>query len=89
LAQPEYRPLSLAEQVALLLAVDEGKLDTLPLGLIGRFKSGLGARLSEHCPRAIARIEDSGELSDEDRQDLFGAIDALLVEIAPRSREDS
>ncbi len=89
LTQQEYRPLSLAEQVALLLAVDEGKLDELPLGLVGRFKNGLGARLLEHCPRAIARIEGSGDLSDEDRQDLIGAIDALLVEIVPSSREDS
>lgn len=89
LAQPEYRPLSLAEQAGLLLAVDEGKLDELPLDLVGRFKNELGAWLSEHCPRAIARITDSGELSDEDRQDLVAAIDALLAEIAPRPREDS
>jgi F-type H+-transporting ATPase subunit alpha len=88
LVQPEYRPLSLTGQVALLLAVDEGKLDTLPLGLVERFKSGLGAWLSEHCPRAIARIEDSGYLLDEDRQDLVGAIDAFLAEIAPTARED-
>jgi F-type H+-transporting ATPase subunit alpha len=88
LVQPEYQPHSLSQQVALLLAVDEGKLDALPLGLVERFKSGLGARLSEHCPRAIARIEDSGDLSDEDRQDLVGAVDAFLAEIAPRSRGD-
>jgi F-type H+-transporting ATPase subunit alpha len=88
LAQPEYRPHTLPQQVALLLAVDEGKLDGIPLGLVERFKSGLGAWLSEHCPRAIARIEDSGDLSDEDRQDLVEAVDAFLAEIAPRSRED-
>ncbi len=88
LAQPEYRPLSLAEQVALLLAVDEAKLDALPLNLVERFKSGLGARLSERCPRTIARIEQSGEFADEDRQDLVGAIDAFLAELAPGSRED-
>lgn len=88
LAQPEYRPYSLPQEVALLLAVDEGKLDGLPLDLVQRFKRGLGARLSEHCRRAIARIDNSGELAEEDRQSFVGAIDAFLAEIAPRSRED-
>lgn len=89
LIQPEYHPLSLAEQVALLLAVGEGKLDGLPLDLVERFKSGVGALLSEHCASTISRIQDSGELSVEDRKDLVSAIDAFLAEIAPRSAEDS
>ncbi|MDH3913474.1 MAG: F0F1 ATP synthase subunit alpha [Rhodospirillales bacterium] len=89
LVQPEHRPVPLAEQLALLLATEEGKLDAVPLDLVERFKSGLGDRLSEHCPRAIARIESIGELSDEDRQDLVAVIDAFLAEIAPGSREDS
>jgi len=88
LVQPEYQAHSLSQQVAFLLAVDEGKLDKLPLDLVERFKSGVGAWLSEHCPRAIARIEQSGDLCDEDQQDLTGAIDAFLAEIAPRPRED-
>jgi proton translocating ATP synthase F1 alpha subunit len=88
LAQPEYRPNSLAQEVALLLAVHEGKLDEVPLDLVEGFKSGLGDWLSEHCPRAIARIEDRDALSDEDRRDLVGAIDAFLAEIAPRPEED-
>ena len=87
LEQPEYKPHSLSQQVALLLAVDEGKLDVLPLDLVERFKRGLGAWLMEHCPRTVTRIEDSGNLSDEDRQDLIGMIDAFLAEIAPSSRE--
>jgi F-type H+-transporting ATPase subunit alpha len=88
LAQPEYQPQPLSKQVALLLAVDERKLDTLPLDLVERFKLGLGAWLSEHCPRASARIEDKGELCDEDRQDLVGAVDAYLADIASTDRED-
>ena len=82
LAQPEYKPLSLAEQVALLLAVGEGKLDAVPLDFIARFKAELGAWLSERCPRAMARIMDSGDLSDECRRDLLSAIDSFLAESA-------
>jgi len=87
LAQPEYKPLSLAAQVALLLAVGEGKLDDVSLDLVARFKSGLGAWLTEHTPRAMARIAESGDLPDEDRQDLLTAIDAFVAEIATRPEQ--
>lgn len=89
LAQPEYRPHSLAQQIALLLAVDEDKLDALPLDAVEQFKSGLADWLSSHCPRAAARIEDSGELLDEDRQDVIAAIDGLLAAIAPMPPGDA
>ncbi len=88
LAQPEFRPASLAKQLALLLAVDEEKLDELPLESVERFKSGLEDWLTQHSPRTIARVEASGELSDEDRADLGAAIDAYLAEIAPPPAEE-
>ncbi len=78
LAQREYEPLSLAEQVALLLAAEEGKLDTVPLGRFNAFKAGFTARLREHCPRAIARIGETGALCDEDRADIIAALDDFL-----------
>jgi F-type H+-transporting ATPase subunit alpha len=87
LSQPEYRPYPLSQQVALLLAVDEKKLDPVALDLVERFKAGLGAWLVEHCPRAIARIEQKGDLSEEDRADLIGAVDAFLAGITPGQGE--
>jgi len=82
LAQPEYQPLSLAEQVVLLLAVHERKLDELPLESVERFKDGLGAWLSAHSPRAIAQIGEGGELAEELHRDLVSAIDAFIAELA-------
>lgn len=82
LAQPEYQPLSLAEQVVLLLTVHERKLDELSLDVAERFKNGLGAWLAANRPRTVARIGDGGELSAEVHQDLVTAIDAFLVELA-------
>ncbi len=83
LEQPEYEPRSLPQQAALLLAAHEGRLDALPLDRVERFKSGVGAWLAEHRPRAVARIEERGDLSDEERQDLLSGIDAFLAELAP------
>ncbi len=80
LAQPEFHPLSLAHQVALLLAVDEGKLDGLPMAHLESFKARLGEWLQERCPRALARVEATGELGEEDRHELLAALDALLTE---------
>lgn len=87
LAQPQYEPLALVEQVALLVAIDEGQIDELPLDHIPRFKAALRARLSEHCPRTMARIDASGELSAADRRDLVAAIETLVAGIASLSAQ--
>ncbi len=81
LAQPEHQPLPLAVQAALLLSLAEGKLDALPLPVVERFKSDLGAWLDERCPRAAARINRTGALSDDDRRDLLAALDHHLSDL--------
>jgi F-type H+-transporting ATPase subunit alpha len=78
LAQPKFKPLPLASQVLLLLAVHEGRLDEVPLALVERLKGGVDALLADRCPRAAARIAATGELVDEDRQDLLDALDGFL-----------
>ena len=88
LAQVQYQPLSLAQQVILLLAVEEGKLDELPLHLIESFRNQLGVALQQRCPRALARIEETGGLSDEDRQDLIRAMEGILADLNPRKQVD-
>ena len=83
LAQPQYRPLSLTEQVALLIAVGSGGLDTLPLDRIEPFRATVGAWLSRQLPLTVARLERDGRLPQEDMARLTDAIDALLAEMAP------
>jgi len=78
LAQDEYQPLSLAGQVALLLAVAERRLDRFPLSVLLELKSGLAALLQNKCPRAVARIEESRQLSSEDKEALLQVIDGWL-----------
>jgi F-type H+-transporting ATPase subunit alpha len=82
LAQPEYQPLTLADQAALLLAVSEGRLDALPLDLVERFKVEIGARLGQSCPQVLSRIVATGELSDEDRAELVRTIDLFVRELS-------
>jgi F-type H+-transporting ATPase subunit alpha len=79
LCQSEFQPLTLAEQAALLLAVGEGRLDDAPPDAVERFKTGFGSWLARHSPRAVARIEATGELAEEDRKDVLAAVDAFLA----------
>jgi F0F1-type ATP synthase alpha subunit len=78
LQQQQYRPLSLAHQVGLLLAVDRRRLDEYPLPVVERFRRELGDYLVANCPHLVARIHASGRCEDEDRQQLLESIDALL-----------
>jgi F-type H+-transporting ATPase subunit alpha len=83
LRQGQFQPLSLAEQAALLLALNEGKLDSHPEEVITGFKEGLAASLAERAPRLAARIEASADLSDDEIAELSGHLDEILNELAP------
>jgi len=88
LTQVQYHPLPLAQQVMLLLAVEEGILDEIPLHLIESFRKKLGTDLQQRCPRALARIGETDGLSDEDRQDLIHAMKGILAEVNPPKEND-
>ncbi len=89
LGQPEYRPLPLSQQVALLLAVAEGRLDDMPLEDMPKFRSMLAERLPRERPRAAADIDASGKLSEDARAALLELIDACLSDLAPaKASED-
>ncbi len=70
LAQPEYKPLPLSQQVALLLAVSEGHLDDVPLSEVPRYRDALARRLQDERPRYMAEIDETGLLSDDARSAL-------------------
>ena len=67
LTQPQFAPLALAEEAAVLLAVAEGLLDPLPLERIAHLKAELGPALEQRARAAVARIHGSGELDDDSR----------------------
>ena len=51
LAQRQFAPLSLGEQVALLCALSDGVLDGVPLDRVERVSRARSAPwLAEHCP---------------------------------------
>ncbi len=88
LAQPQYAPLSLALQVALLLAVDERKLDDLPLADVDRLRQLLRGRLPKECASAVQEIDETKQLSDGARASLIEAIDLSIAELTRDAEGD-
>ncbi len=82
LEQRQFAPLSLGEQVALLLAVTERVLDELPLERVETFRSGLGAWLADHCPEVLDLSDRSPPPSGELRARLEAAVRALARSLA-------
>ncbi len=82
LGQPQFSPLALGEEVALLLAVTERVLDDLPLKQVESFRAEIGAWLRECCPEALALTDRSAPLTEELRRRLKEALATLATRVA-------
>ena len=81
LPQPQYAPLRLADEVALVMALQRGLLDRLPLELIGKFRAELPRWLDRSAQTIVDEMERTGRLDEaqERRADggAYGACDAM------------
>jgi F-type H+-transporting ATPase subunit alpha len=83
LNQKERQPLSVAEQVASLYAGTGGYLDRIKTGRVQEFLQRLLDRLRSEQSELMDRINDSGELSDEDEEALGNAIAEAVDDFGP------
>jgi F-type H+/Na+-transporting ATPase subunit alpha len=77
LGQRQFAPLSLGEEVALLCALSDGVLDSVPLDRIGAFRSALAPWLAAHSPGILALDDQAPALSPDARAGLTTALAAL------------
>ncbi len=89
LDQPQNAPLSLAEEIALMLALLEKLLDDAPLESVSAFRQGLRTMLDKQCPEVAHRINETGALSDEDRATLRDALKAQVAMLQKPPEEKS
>jgi F-type H+-transporting ATPase subunit alpha len=83
LDQPQHAPLRLADEVALVTAVQSGLLDALPLATVVLFRRGLRETLDRGAPDAVRLIQDTGKLDDAGRQALDNTLHRYVQTLMP------
>ncbi|MDE2007083.1 MAG: F0F1 ATP synthase subunit alpha [Rhodospirillales bacterium] len=83
LAQPQFAPLRLADEVALALALHEGLLDPLPPEAVAAFRAALPGWLDDRAGAAVATIGRTRRLAGEDRAVLRDALAMLAAQMKP------
>lgn len=83
LRQGQHRPFRLADEVALMLAVQTGLLDPVPLSAMAGFRADLPATLDTDAGDAVQAIARTGTLDDKTRADLIAALSRLAVSLTP------
>ena len=81
LAQPQHAPLRLADEVALVLAVQAGLLDCCRCRSSSAFRQGLREALDRGAPDAVRLIQETGTL--DDARKTGAARDALHAMLRP------
>ncbi len=81
LRQPQNAPLRLADEVALLLAVQSGMLDPLPVEKVAAFRAGLAAALDRDAAKPLQSIADAGDMDAGARAALMAAMTRLAARL--------
>ncbi|MFO7302022.1 MAG: F0F1 ATP synthase subunit alpha [Acidobacteriota bacterium] len=85
LKQPQYRPLPVEKQVAIMFAAGNGYLDSVDVDRIREYEEGLFAFLETRHPGVLTAIREQKELTDELKASLKAALDEYGREFAART----
>ena len=80
LKQPQYQPLPMEKQVAVLYAGTKGYLDTYPLDAITKYEQGLYQFIENKHPEIFKELAEKEELTDELESKLKKALEAYAQE---------
>jgi F-type H+/Na+-transporting ATPase subunit alpha len=88
LNQKERAPLSVAEQVVSIFAGTGGYLDRIKAERVQGFLEDLLTRMHSEHADLLGRIDDTGELTDEDEEALGDAIKDMVDDFGPDFDEE-
>jgi F-type H+/Na+-transporting ATPase subunit alpha len=89
LKQPQYAPIPVPEQIAVLLATIEGVLDHLSLERIAQAERAIRAAVGEELPEVCRRIYAGEQLRDEDREAMRKLARRVVGEMDEKHAEDT
>jgi F-type H+-transporting ATPase subunit alpha len=78
LKQPQYEPLPVARQIALVFAGTNGYLDAIPVSDVHAFEVGLYQFIDSREPQLFQNIAEKKQLDDQ----LKGTLNAVVKEFA-------
>ncbi|MDR9502227.1 MAG: alternate F1F0 ATPase, F1 subunit alpha [Desulfurivibrionaceae bacterium] len=78
LKQPEFSPISVPEQIIVLLALTQGLLDNVELDKMAEAEDALRRSVEELPEEVVERFFSADKLSDEDRQLVLDMADKAL-----------
>jgi F-type H+/Na+-transporting ATPase subunit alpha len=81
LTQPELQPLTIPEQIAVLLAVTEGLFDSLTVEEIPAAEIKVREMVTAELPGICSKIESGELLSEEDQASIVGVAQRALEEV--------
>jgi F-type H+-transporting ATPase subunit alpha len=88
LKQPESEPLSVPEQIIVLLALTHGLLDTIPINKIKESETALCQSKEKLSADVIKRLLSDKPLSDDDRDAILDAAKKIVEPFVTSKKED-
>ncbi|HOB16798.1 MAG TPA: F0F1 ATP synthase subunit alpha [Defluviitoga sp.] len=76
--QPQYSPMELEEQVAVLYVATEGYIDQLPTDKIAKFEKHFLTYLKENYSQTLNKIKETKDLTDDIKKELDEAVSKFL-----------
>jgi F-type H+-transporting ATPase subunit alpha len=70
LKQPQFQPVAVEKQIAIIFAGTEGYLDDLPVSECGPFKYALFEYIDKYNPPAIRALREKMEITEDIRRQL-------------------
>lgn len=80
LKQPRLNPLPPGEQVIVVLAVDRGIVDTIPIEKLARFEQRLRETVPPRHPELLEKIEKGEDLQDSEWETLAKAVEGVAAD---------
>jgi F-type H+-transporting ATPase subunit alpha len=84
LKQPQYEPLAVERQVAIIYAGTNGFLDTIPVSEVRTFETELYRFIEMRAPQLFRGIADKKELTDELKSSLHAAVTEFAKDFTAR-----
>ena len=84
LKQPQYEPLAVERQVAIIFAGTNGYLDAIAVSDVRAFETGLYGYIENRHPQVFRGIAEKKQLDDQLKATLNGAVKAFAGDFAAR-----